>query len=84
MEVLSYYSMLQPPIIIKKRGNSEVKKTNLANSKISREIGEIKPDGIIVITPNGTMFSDVISFSDEDGVSGELNKLFCYRKYRSL
>jgi AmmeMemoRadiSam system protein A/AmmeMemoRadiSam system protein B len=79
-EILGYYLMPHPPIIIPDIGKGEEKKieaTSLACNDIGREIADIKPDTIIVITPHGTMFSDAISISDEEIISGDLSQFRC-------
>jgi AmmeMemoRadiSam system protein A/AmmeMemoRadiSam system protein B len=76
-DILGYYLMPHPPIIIPDIGKGEEKKieaTSLACNEIGREIADIKPDTIIVITPHGTMFSDAIAISDEEIISGDLSQ----------
>ena len=78
--ILGYYLMPHPPIIIPDIGKGEEKKiesTSLACNEIGREIADFKPDTIIIITPHGTMFSDAIALSDEDSISGDLGQFRC-------
>lgn len=78
--MLGYYLMPHPPIIIPDIGKGEEKKieeTSLACNKIGREVADIKPDTIIIITPHATMFSDAISISDEEKISGDLSQFRC-------
>ena len=78
--ILGYYLMPHPPIIIPDIGKGQEKKiesTSLACNKIGREIADIKPDTIIIITPHATMFSDAISISDEERISGDLSQFRC-------
>ncbi|ALB47423.1 AmmeMemoRadiSam system protein A [Clostridium beijerinckii] len=78
--ILGYYLMPHPPIIIPDIGKGEEKKieeTSLACNKIGREVADIKPDTIIIITPHATMFSDAISISDEEKISGDLSQFRC-------
>ncbi|WP_238899225.1 AmmeMemoRadiSam system protein A [Clostridium sp. YIM B02500] len=78
--ILGYYLMPHPPIIIPDIGKGEEKKiqeTNLACNKIGREVADIKPDTIIIITPHATMFSDAIAISDEEKISGDLSQFRC-------
>lgn len=78
--MLGYYLMPHPPIIIPDIGKGEEKKieeTSLACNKIGREVADIKPDTIIIITPHATMFSDAISISDEERISGDLSQFRC-------
>lgn len=78
--ILGYYLMPHPPIIIPDIGKGEEKKiedTSLACNQIGREIADIKPDTIIIITPHATMFSDAIAISDEERISGDLSQFRC-------
>jgi len=76
-KITDYYAMPHPPIIIPEVGHGEEKKiknTYDACELIGREIAEIKPDTIIVVTPHGTMFSDAIALSFENSISGSLKQ----------
>jgi len=78
--ILGYYLMPHPPIIIPDIGKGEEKKiedTSFACNQIGREIADIKPDTIIIITPHATMFSDAIAISDEERISGDLSQFRC-------
>lgn len=81
MENISgYYLMPHPPIIIPDIGKGEEKKiesTTLACNEIGKEIADIKPDTIVIITPHATMFSDAIAISDEEIISGDLSQFRC-------
>jgi AmmeMemoRadiSam system protein A/AmmeMemoRadiSam system protein B len=80
VNILGHYLMPHPPIIIPNIGKGEEKKierTSLACDEIGREIGDIKPDTIIIITPHGTMFSDAIAISHEERISGDLSQFRC-------
>jgi AmmeMemoRadiSam system protein A/AmmeMemoRadiSam system protein B len=76
-KIIAYYTMPHPPIIIPEVGRGEEKKiqnTYDACESVGKEIAELKPDTIIVITPHGTMFSDAISLSFENSISGSLKQ----------
>ncbi|MDR3598619.1 AmmeMemoRadiSam system protein A [Clostridium sp.] len=78
--ILGYYLMPHPPIIIPDIGKGEEKKieeTSLACNKIGKEIADIKPETIILVTPHATMFSDAIAISDEERISGDLSQFRC-------
>ncbi|EKQ50147.1 MULTISPECIES: AmmeMemoRadiSam system protein A [unclassified Clostridium] len=78
--ILGYYLMPHPPIVIPDIGKGEEKKieeTSLACNKIGREVADLKPDTIIIITPHATMFSDAIAISDEETISGDLSQFRC-------
>ena len=73
--ILGYYLMPHPPLIIPSIGKGEEKTIqNTINSceKIGKEIGDLKPETIVIITPHGTMFSDAIAISNEPIISGDL------------
>ena len=76
-KIKAYYTMPHPPIIIPEVGRGEEKKiqhTYDACESVGKEIAELKPDTIIVVTPHGTMFSDAISLSFENSISGSLKQ----------
>jgi AmmeMemoRadiSam system protein A/AmmeMemoRadiSam system protein B len=76
-KISAYYTMPHPPIIIPEVGRGEEKKiknTYEACASIGREIAELKPEVIIVVTPHGTMFSDAISLSFESSILGSLKQ----------
>jgi AmmeMemoRadiSam system protein A/AmmeMemoRadiSam system protein B len=76
-KIIAYVAMPHPPIIIPEVGRGEeekIKKTYDACALIGKEIAELKPDVIIVITPHGPMFSDAIALSFENSISGSLKQ----------
>jgi MEMO1 family protein len=76
-KIIGFYAMPHPPIIIPEVGRGEeekIKNTYDACESIGREIAEIKPEVIIVVTPHGTMFSDAIALSFENSISGSLKQ----------
>ncbi len=78
--ILGYYLMPHPPIILPDIGKGEEKKieaTSLACNKIGREIADIKPNTIIIITPHAAMFSDAIAISNGEIISGDLSQFRC-------
>lgn len=73
--ILGNYLMPHPPLIIPTIGKGEEKTIqNTINSceKIGKEISDLKPETIVIITPHGTMFSDAIAISNEKTISGDL------------
>lgn len=61
MPILAAYAVPHPPIIIPEVGLGEEKKIALtvaAYRQAAREIGELKPDTIILTTPHLTMYQD--------------------------
>ncbi len=78
--IAGFYLMPHPPIIIPDIGRGEekkIEKTTLACNEIGREIADIKPETIIVITPHATMFSDAIAVSNEERICGDLSQFRC-------
>lgn len=78
--ILGYYLMPHPPIIIPDIGKGEerkIEKTINACNKIGGEIANLKPETIVLITPHGTLFSDAIAISDEERISGDLSQFRC-------
>ncbi|WP_315076692.1 AmmeMemoRadiSam system protein A [uncultured Clostridium sp.] len=79
-DIKGYYLMPHPPIIIPDIGKGEEKKIELTSNacnEIGKEISDIKPDTIIVITPHSTMFSDAIVVSNEERIRGDLRQFRC-------
>lgn len=73
--ILGYYLMPHPPIVIPEVGKGEEKKierTFNSCNEIGLEIASLKPETIVIITPHGTMFSDAIAISDEERITGDL------------
>ncbi|MDD3999817.1 MAG: class III extradiol dioxygenase subunit B-like domain-containing protein, partial [Bacilli bacterium] len=73
--ILGFYLMPHPPIIIPSIGKGEekqIKKTSQACEKVAKDIKANKPDTIIIITPHGLMFQDAISISYDLTISGNL------------
>ena len=67
--ILRYYLMPHPPLIIPEVGRGQekvIQKTIDACNKIGEEIGELKPETVVIITPHGTMFSDTLAISNEE------------------
>lgn len=75
--ILSAYLCPHPPIIIEEIGGGEEKKaikTINGMKKIARDIGEKKPDTIILITPHGPLYTDAISISMEEELNGDFER----------
>ncbi|KZL91219.1 AmmeMemoRadiSam system protein A [Clostridium magnum] len=74
--ILGYYLMPHPPIIIPEIGKGEERKASAtmeACIKVADEINKLNPDTIIIITPHGPVFRDAISVSDSDYLSGDFS-----------
>jgi AmmeMemoRadiSam system protein A len=67
MGVLACYLMPHPPIIVDEVGGKEVvnvKSTVEAAKTVGKEIKQLKPDTIIVISPHGPIFQDAVCLYD--------------------
>ena len=76
-KISAFYTMPHPPIIIPEVGQGEeekVKATYNACCKVAEEIGKIKPDTIIIVTPHGPVFSDAIAISAGENIDGNLSR----------
>lgn len=76
-EIAKFYVMPHPTMIIPEMGEGEEEKitaTADACAKVADEIGEIKPDTVIIVTPHGPQFSNSVAFSLEEKIYGQLKK----------
>ena len=74
-KLLGFYIMPHPPIVIPDVGKGEevkIESTSNACLKISKEISELNPDTIIIITPHGPVFSDAIALMNIPKIKGDL------------
>ncbi|HCW54031.1 MAG TPA: AMMECR1 domain-containing protein [Clostridium sp.] len=79
--IIGSYLMPHPPIIIPDIGKGEEHKidnTTTSCNTIGKEIAELKPETIIIITPHGTMFSDAVAISNEEKIHGD------FRDFRAI
>ena len=61
MSIISSYIVPHPPMILKEVGRGseyEIEKTINSYNEIAKEIGEIKPDTIIITSPHTKYYSD--------------------------
>lgn len=75
--VLSAYLMPHPPIIIPEVGHGEekiIQKTSNNLYEIARQIKELRPDTIIVISPHGYVFRDAVSIDIRSHLTGNLKQ----------
>lgn len=67
MSVLSGYLMPHPPIMVEEVGGKEAQKVissiNAANT-VGKEIAELSPDTIVIISPHGPIFADALCIYD--------------------
>ena len=67
MGVLACYLMPHPPIMVDEVGGKEtesIKSTIEAAKAVGREIKQLKPDTIIIISPHGPIFQDAVCLYD--------------------
>lgn len=72
-EILGYYLMPHPPIVIPEIGRGEeikAEKTIKACERVGEEIAKLRPDVIILITPHGPVFRDAIALSSVPEIKG--------------
>lgn len=77
MAILSSYIVPHPPLIIPDIGRGEenkIQRTVDSYEKIAEEIGKLKPDTVIVISPHSIMYSDYIHISPGESASGDFSK----------
>jgi AmmeMemoRadiSam system protein A len=82
MPLIASYILPHPPIVIDKIGKDDIvrcKKTKFALKRVAKEIMNLNPDSIIVITPHGTVFSDAVTINYADVLYGNLEK-FGYKE----
>lgn len=76
-KILGYYIMPHPPIMIPEIGRGEeikIEKTLKACRRIGKEIGDKKPDTIIIITPHGPLFRDAVALTDVPNIKGDFKR----------
>lgn len=76
-QIVKFYTMPHPPIVVPEVGRGEerkIKNTYEACREVGKQIANIKPDTIIVVTPHGPVFSDAIAISTESSIYGDLGK----------
>lgn len=76
-KIIGHFLLPHPPLLIPQigRGNQHVAyRTCDAMMEVSKKIGELNPDNIIVITPHGASFQDGISILDSFFIEGDFNE----------
>lgn len=82
--ILRYYLMPHPPLIIPSVGKGQekvIQSTIDACNKVGEEISKLKPETVVIITPHGTMFSDALAISNEDYIKGDFTKFRDFDTY---
>ncbi|MBI6871364.1 AmmeMemoRadiSam system protein A [Clostridium aciditolerans] len=73
-KILGHFIMPHPPILVSEVGKGEELDASLtidACFNVAKEISELKPETIIIITPHGPMFRDAIALTDSNHISGD-------------
>ncbi len=76
-KIIGRYLMPHPPIIIPEIGQGEEERViDTVNSmkSIAKEIKNLHPKTIVIITPHGPLFRDAIAVSDMDSIYGDFSK----------
>ncbi len=72
MKILGAFMVPHPPLIVEEIGKDEIeqiKKTRDSYIEIARQIGELKPDTIIISSPHAPLYSDYFYLpSGEEGI----------------
>lgn len=77
MSLLKAYLTPHPPIIIEEIGGSEASicQDTIDNMKmISKEIADLKPDNIIIISPHAPMFRDAVTIIGNNKLNGNFGQ----------
>ena len=75
MPIVSSYILPHPPIVIEAIGKGDVqkcKKTKEAMASVAKEIKNLSPETIVVMTPHGTVFSDAVTINYFNQLYGNL------------
>ncbi len=79
-KLLKSYIMPHAPVIVREVGKDDhvfCRKTHEHMSRIGREISELKPKRIIVLSPHGPLFSDAISVLGNNKLEGDFEEFDC-------
>ncbi len=82
MSIVAAYIVPHPPLIVPAVGRGEerkIRKTVDSYHQAARQIGELKPDTIVVITPHSVMYQDYIHISPGNRTAGNLNQFGDYK-----
>ncbi len=77
MSIKAAYIVPHPPLIFPEVGGGEEKniQTTIDSMRsISKEIAEIKPDTIVIISPHSIMYSDYIHISPGNSAEGDMSQ----------
>ncbi|MDI9493878.1 MAG: AmmeMemoRadiSam system protein A [Bacillota bacterium] len=81
MSIVAAYIVPHPPLIVPEVGRGQerrIQKTVDSYHRVAKEIGELKPETVVVITPHSVMYQDYIHISPGAGSSGDLRGFGAY------
>ena len=76
MKILGSYMVPHPPLIVKEIGKeriNDIKETLDSYLEIAKEIGELKPDTIIISSPHAPLYSDYFYLPNEENAVGSFS-----------
>ncbi len=82
MSVEAAFIVPHPPLIVPAVGRgqeNEIEKTVEAYQHAAKEIGRIRPDTVVVITPHSVTYQDYIHVSPGAGAKGDLSRFGDYK-----
>ena len=77
MSIMAAYIVPHPPLIVPRVGRGQEEKiqsTIDSYHRIAREIGELEPETVVVITPHSVIYQDYIHVSPGNSANGDLRK----------
>lgn len=80
MSIIKSYIVPHPPMIIESIGKGrekEVQKTIDSYQEIAKEVKEIKPETIVILSPHTTMYSDWFHIISKETIKGDLKEFNC-------
>ena len=76
MKILGSFMVPHPPLIVKEIGKeriNDIKETLDSYLEIAKEIGELKPDTIIISSPHAPLYSDYFYLPNEENAVGSFS-----------
>ena len=80
MSIIKSYIVPHPPMIIENIGKGrekEIQKTIDSYQEVAKEIKDIKPETIVIISPHTTMYSDWFHIISKEEITGNLKEYDC-------
>ncbi len=77
MKILGAFMVPHPPLIVDEIGKDEIKKikkTYDSYTQVAKEIGELKPDTIIISSPHAPLYSDYFYLPNEEVAIGSFSR----------